>query len=502
MSFRFFSFLSMLGCTLLSTGQLTAQVLFEFPDDVPAYSDYKYLNECYVAISRLNNKRSVADTSRWDWNVVNIPFSDSAIDAGRKCMENKSADTVSGKTARFIAEILLQIGWDEHVKTLYDRLLRSTAPEEIPTLKVELMRLYFKARPMRVADMKGLYEQTKADPNADSLAEFIVALGIQLTRGAVQSGDTVLAMSVGRETIDRHAKLSFEARTSTTSNSDFATGALAALALIREVIPVVYRKEMLDSIGTGTDAYVGWLKGASFMALGKSEKAVEYLDGTFKALDKGHGSKLPNVMGHFIFKSSDSVNDNGYQEFLQVDRESWGGAPVPGKVNLVVFLNPFQINKDFGRRAGGCVGKCLEIIPALRRLNEKFPDLELTLVSNTIGFAGGYVPITPEQEADSLAKWSLGFHRLKAVHVIETTEWFRMPGNILDQRRIDYLTVNQQNFQRVWFLVIDQDGRMLHNRAQTWQPRYELEAEDFIGAALRRPAHTGGEGEQSARRNE
>lgn len=74
----------------------------------------------------------------------------------------------------------------------------------------------------------------------------------------------------------------------------------------------------------------------------------------------------------------------------------------------------------------------------MRRYKELYPDLEIIVLSDTYGTVGQLGPLTPADEADTLAKLFLGYHRVPAHLVVEHTPFFHVDAP--DGRRIDLPT--------------------------------------------------------------
>ncbi|HEU4588167.1 MAG TPA: hypothetical protein VFS11_05950 [Gemmatimonadales bacterium] len=141
--------------------------------------------------------------------------------------------------------------------------------------------------------------------------------------------------------------------------------------------------------------------------------------------------------------------------------------PIAGKVNLVVFLNQiacFGINSR---------PTCERIDARLRRLAQRFPALEITLVAQTRGFFSFAAPPAPGEEAALLQRSWLGERRLPGVLAVSTTDFWRLPAP--DRRRIDRPTANASRYsfgrtamnigaqwQGVPSFLVDESGTIVH----------------------------------------
>jgi len=108
---------------------------------------------------------------------------------------------------------------------------------------------------------------------------------------------------------------------------------------------------------------------------------------------------------------------------------------------------------------------CAAPIYVLRRLIDRFPDLDVTLVTRTRGhFAYEKESITVEREAELVRRWLESFGVRAVIGMTETDHW-RLPNH--DRRRIEEPTVNEENYSfdgapglmRNWTaVVVDRDG--------------------------------------------
>jgi hypothetical protein len=68
-------------------------------------------------------------------------------------------------------------------------------------------------------------------------------------------------------------------------------------------------------------------------------------------------------------------------------------------------------------------------------LASRFPSLEVTLVTRTVGWYGLLAPPSPPQEAELVRKLLLDDQRLPGVLAVEVTPTWRLQG--LDRRRVE-----------------------------------------------------------------
>jgi hypothetical protein len=87
---------------------------------------------------------------------------------------------------------------------------------------------------------------------------------------------------------------------------------------------------------------------------------------------------------------------------------------------------------------------------ALHRFAQRFPELEITIVGRTLGFASVMAPPPPAAEADTLRDWLFVKHALPGALAVTATDFWRLPEP--DRRRVDREVPNiaHYSFGRTW----------------------------------------------------
>jgi hypothetical protein len=168
-----------------------------------------------------------------------------------------------------------------------------------------------------------------------------------------------------------------------------------------------------------------------------------------------------------------------------------GPRPTRGRVSLVVFLTRNYCDYRLPRGPNELRDDCAGILVALRRLEQRFPNLETTVVTHSAGYFT-YLKdsITPEREAD-LTKQRLEAFGVHAALALAVPESWRYPAP--DERRIApppsvekaYSFGKSVNFKIGDAFLIDQDGIVIHYREMNrWSAAQEFT--DLIQALLDR----------------
>jgi hypothetical protein len=140
--------------------------------------------------------------------------------------------------------------------------------------------------------------------------------------------------------------------------------------------------------------------------------------------------------------------------------------PTPGRVALVVFFEGAKgcnavgwAQDDKLNEAGGCWSDA----SAVRRLAERFPALQITVVASTDGYFLYGPPVPPPQEAELIARWTAA-KRLPGVLAVTATSFWHLEAP--DDRRIDKPrpNVTAYRFGQSWsifvgtYFLIDREG--------------------------------------------
>jgi hypothetical protein len=199
-----------------------------------------------------------------------------------------------------------------------------------------------------------------------------------------------------------------------------------------------------------------------------------YIDENAKDAEFFEGMKVPSIEGDWYYINKFKTDTHKLALSDQFSRTSPTQRPVPGKVNAVAFLQGGCHEKTLSlsrtaRNNGRASGNCWPTIASLKRLKNMFPDVEITIVTKTYGDYANATPLKPNEEADTLAAYFLGFYQLPAVHIVASGDFVRIPG--MDNRRVDTKVPYEYAYEvdGVRFgqdgvvLLIDETGHIFHS---------------------------------------
>ncbi len=246
-------------------------------------------------------------------------------------------------------------------------------------------------------------------------------------RIALRAADTV--------TYQETARLAIKINDSTTIEERHESpGSLNRLAWLTGLVGSLTIEEAFDSLAISTIAYR--------MYEANTVQARVY--GEKKRLTPSEivHNKIPDLVGGSYYVSSPDSNKGDLAPYTKKGAVPEGVLPVRDRVNYIVWL-PSRCHSDAKPRLIDMPNRysgraCAILSSTMRRIKQLFPDLEITILSSTYGTVGKLGPLTPADEADTLAKLFLGFHKMPARLVVEETPVYNVPDP--DRRRIDLPT--------------------------------------------------------------
>lgn len=144
-------------------------------------------------------------------------------------------------------------------------------------------------------------------------------------------------------------------------------------------------------------------------------------------------------------------------------------APVAEKVNVVLVdgMQSWPLN---------------QVYPMLRRLKNKYPDIEVVHSIRTMGHFNG-APLEPQEEAETRRKFVQEFLDMPFSLVVENTSFWRLPDP--DKRRVNEITPNAEEYgDRLW--LVDKEGTIVYYGARNRSQEEDLDR--MIGVLIEREA--------------
>lgn len=446
------SFIIVLAYTLssiLPLSNIHGQTLFSFPDTVPDYSSYRHLDECIAGLNRLEKSPEATgdlwiDTADIDTTRYRSKASSSLVESMLACISKTNPDSISLRESPAYIRALLVANMDDRITPVIDRLKDSMIADTRFGIASQIIRSLISAKPARLQLADRLYQDIDRAYHADSLYDKIIHR-FNYSFYFNESGLLDLKQRYLLECLQIADTLSDKYRT------ERLIGAFKFF--VYPTLASNTSQEAFDSLAVSTNAYRDYLSNI-WTRLMRSEPTEADID--------PFAMQAPNLVGHFWYSNTDG----------KIQTTSQSIQPIPNVVNILYFVQAGCHSNGWavvrGRNNGRAM-KCWGEINKIRKIMQQYPNIKLTVVTNIFGSFGSAPPLTPEQEADTLANYFLGFHKLKGTHIVYKTEYIKLAG--YDRRIVDMQTENQsayknivrRNSDRQFVLLIDELGKVFHD---------------------------------------
>lgn len=433
----------LIGITLYAVGQTVgAQTRFTLPDTAPDLSKYETAEDCASGLGRILNRENVTlpywvDTVELVGGEEFEALPAVAKDFSFRCIAKFNPDSADLDMYYLWIRVYLAAGNDNAAQSIASRKLAATLWETqdssllFENILDKILTEYSNARPYRIELVRSLLDTYLEGEKRPTGLAHLVNLYSSKVHYELSVGDSTTAKVWAQKVLDL---IDTSARSQ--QNADFfRLKAASAIAAAREVVE---SKALLDSLRVSGEAYAALRR--FFWKEVTSGDANDYV--------KMIGEKAKPLVGEFVYSRDGSpINTSSFP--TESTSSPVGVFPTLGKVSMVVFLyggcraespnDGPQVRRAFSDREA-----CLDSYTVLHRLAKKYPDVEITIVSRTLGYVGDLGPLSPAEEAEKLRWWWLESHKLPASLVISETAYFNLPG--LDRRRIDNADENATNY--------------------------------------------------------
>jgi hypothetical protein len=449
--------LALLG-GLAGSVPLRAQTLFTWPSRIPDGAHLTTIDDCLASVRRLIDSTQ-SRSSVWRDTLSYIPaealekFPPRVIETAARCSAQFDLTTVPPTEFVSMLRLLLYADRDADANTLVQQRLAAIPaagdPTATPPLTADSIRIAILdtvltllngSQPARLHMAIPYVEQLLAIPTAR--VNIRVSHAFNIATMAQSHGDSALS----RQWVERGIALIATATEEDKQqiSDEFGKHAIFTMLFFLNV------SEFADSLRVGTDTYLRHIE-RLWATIEKDENAKFQLP---------IGVQAPPLQAEYWFDHTGSTKH-------RISSTESVVRPVPGRVNLVVFFDPWW------RRPGEGWAQ----LYVLKRFKQRFPTLEITLMSQTQGYVGPVEPSSPEQEADMYRQRFLEFFQLPVTVGITKTPWWRLEDP--DRRRINQDVVNAQEYGFGFMkatssslYLVDPEGRLV---AFAWLSRGDLE---------------------------
>ncbi|MBX6332426.1 MAG: hypothetical protein IRY91_11315 [Gemmatimonadaceae bacterium] len=388
----------------------------------------------------------IPDTMPWDPEARRRPLPTSAVATAQRCAARWAAPTGTLREFGPLFALYLEAGRDSDAAVLLRRRLAAVDPKQADVERTAIIDsvvgIYLQAQPVRLAAAESLLSE-RARHKADRLER--LKIYVQLMGQAAGVHDTARARRAAQQVVAIADSLTPAERES----EEFQESGGPFTAYMMAWSTIVGDRVLLDSLRRSTAAYMSLLRS---MWARWSKRRPELIDlGPL-------GEKAPPITADFWFPQDSARHLH----------------PTPGHVALVVFLDRTRCVDGIGHWLDFASTdrrdewhQCWAAAVNLRRLAERFPPLEITVVSRTYGYFMYAPPLSPAEEAAYSARWMAG-HGIPGTLAVSTTAFGNL--NAPDGRRIDKPDSNATRYDSgskqsrgcgSHFYLVDQDGMIV-----------------------------------------
>ncbi len=479
-------------CVGCLASPVTAQTLFQWPDTVVDVARYTSVEECLAAVGRVRRgvERSERltrwrDTMPFDPQEKLVPAATPVKETAVRCAARFAEPAVDVKDFAPLLELYVAASRDSDAAALVTRRLAGVRIAKSRASAVDsAVAIYLQAQPARLAAAEELLSQ-RIRGSVDRI-ERLDTWG-QLMEAAQMVGDTARARRAAQAVLATFDTLTPAERHSERweqFESKFLTVLGSRLLLLEAVIVVAGEQPILDSLRRSTASYVNLLQSVWAQTTGLRRESFPY----------PYGERAPRVAADFWFPphAPDAPD---------------ASRPSHGRVSVVEFLA-----RCCGEEAGGTGGlsddELVEggvhagVFAVLRRLAIRFPDLDITLVTKTQGYAWYALMESLTDEANWLHSLVESEHPPQgAALAVATTPFWRLPAP--DGRRINTPVANDTSYSfgkrfnpgdRAMAFLFDKDGLLVQAEEGGFAGSDESKLGHIIDVLLHREATIGNGG--------
>jgi hypothetical protein len=339
------------------------------------------------------------------------------MDVARQCIARFHQDSVPLGESFLWMRLYLIANRDDLAEAVLNRRLENTQwdtlnPEGRQAVLSKAMEVYTGAQPVRWKQLHAIGAQLEAQKAVIGPLKMLSVYGMLLT-AAKRLDDTA--------STQRNAeRILAVAQSLTAAEKASSVYRIIGTSIVTPALDWLFAPALRDSLRRSAAAYAA-LKRSHWITGGGD---------TVRSDMRFVGKPATSLVARFWLSSKDTpaagshVASNGPNATAQVQH------PTPGKAALVVFLSSACRDEIRGTsRVDGesmLSGPCWQTYAAIRRFGERFPHVDITIAATARGYIGEAGPLTPQQEAQVLRAWWIGYHRLPVTIAVSTSESYRL----------------------------------------------------------------------------
>jgi hypothetical protein len=426
----------------IGASPVSAQVKFLRPSRGVDIRNYKTLEECaaltdrvWDSIQRHNPLSTDIDTFPYNIAVVERkkPFPPVLTEAAQACVAQiPASNEIAPEDAQMRVPLLLRANRDEEANHIIEQLIAKTPPfngTEADSKRTGAIQgalyWYANARPIR---FHAALQLVLKEANSTTVPYRRIWLLSKAADLATKLNDSTRAKELTTLVLGEYHKMSPQQVSNLSPSQQ---------RFMHNAVGSVTRQELIDSLRSSVSAYI---------TLRKTDN--RFLD----RIPNGArvGERATPLQGEYWFTHG---SPNATKALVR---------PSPGKTSLIVFLST-ACRRSIEEREprlhrGSARQECFGTYAMLKRLLQQFPNVELTIATQTYGYFWPGGPLQPEEEADYLRQWLLDFQKLPGALVVATTPFWHLDAP--DNRRINDAISNEMSYVTtpLHAVLVDRDG--------------------------------------------
>jgi hypothetical protein len=411
------------GGALALAMPIAAQTRFDWPDTTVQVARYTAVEQCLAAAQRvrvgLERREALTvwrDTLPRDPQEALKPAPALVTETSTRCAARFAEPTADLRDFVSFLELYLAAGRDTDAAALVTRRLAAVPAKnkgERAAVTDSTIEILMAVRPARLeAAEKILLE--RAHDGTDRLDR--IATYAKLMNAARSVGDTTRARRTAHWILAAGDSLTKTERESEKFERQLSEGAGVKSLLFNARRLLTGFPTMLDSLRHSTAALAALDRDMWHQATGERPEAMPL----------PAGERAPTITADHWFPSDAAGTPH----------------PAPGRVTVVQFVD--QQTCLYGSPDGRVGENCAGQLTALRRLGDRFPELQILVLAHTHGFFLYEPPSSVADEAEMIRKWIESYRIRGAVIAVTSTPFWNLPKP--DARRIEKPTPNYTHF--------------------------------------------------------
>jgi hypothetical protein len=408
-----------------------AQTRFTWPDTTVDLTKYETPEQCLVAVRRARDdvqrrkgQTAWLDTLPDDPHEAFEPSPAPVVQTAVRCAAQWTEPKASLDDFAPLLQLYLDAGRDADAKSLLARRM-ARIPESAKAERIAVsdsaFNIFILMRPIRLDAAEQVLVARTRSGTADRIGR--LELYGKLLGAATGANDSLRARRVAKWIVDAADSLT-KAERESDKWAKLNPPAGGDLIVFSAIQVLVGNQAILDSLRHSTHALAGLERSIWAKIMHEPPEALPF----------PVGEKAQALAAEYWFPRDASTPPR----------------PTPGHVSLVTFVNHSKCVLDGDL---GVIDNCGRTLAYVRRMAQRFPSIDITIVDATRGHYLHVKPPAPGEEAALIQQWIAPFQIPRMVLAVSATPFWKLQSP--DGRRVDKPTPNETgySFRKSWGAV-------------------------------------------------